>query len=74
VESIRDAVLVKVDPLGLHGAALFGRVVAGVSYGTPQSTVLLLAAGAALELEGGHCGTALMGACEVGNLDTVKVL
>jgi ankyrin repeat protein len=46
-----------------------------VAAGKPSRNIdLLLAAGADLELEGGPCGTALMGACDAGRLESVKVL
>jgi ankyrin repeat protein len=46
-----------------------------VAAGIPSRNIdLLLAAGADLELEGGPCGTALMGACDAGRLESVKIL
>jgi ankyrin repeat protein len=44
------------------------------SRGQVLNTELLIKAGACLELEGGRCGTALMGACDAGKLATVKTL
>jgi hypothetical protein len=42
--------------------------------GDCYNTAMLLDAGALLKIKGGPCGTALMGACNVGNLSNVRVL
>jgi ankyrin repeat protein len=44
------------------------------SGGYSANVELLIKAGAQVELEGGRCGTALMGPCDAGKLASVKVL
>ncbi len=53
----------------LHGTPLYAAATFGV-----KAIDMLLEAGAALELEGGHHGTPLMGACAFGRLEAVKTL
>ena len=60
--------------LDSHGVNWNSALYIAATESSPENIAILLDAGAKIDLEGGPHGTPLMGACEAGNLGTVKFL